>query len=60
MIAASGRLTKTTYSHAKFARNLAYVDAAVYKHKWALGELVLWDHRTTMRRRDAFDPRRPA
>ena len=35
----------------------SYVDAAVYKHKWALGDLVLWDNRTTMHRRDAFDPK---
>ncbi len=35
----------------------SYVDAAVYVHKWALGDLVLWDNRTTMHRRDAFDPR---
>ncbi len=34
-----------------------YIDAAVYKHKWALGDLVLWDNRTTMHRRDAFDPK---
>src|SRR5262245_4153227 len=34
-----------------------YVDAAVYRHKWALGDLVLWDNRTTMHRRDAFDPK---
>ena len=32
------------------------VEAAVYKHRWALGDLVLWDNRTTMHRRDAFDP----
>lgn len=35
----------------------SYVDTAVYKHKWALGDLVLWDNRTTMHRRDAFDPK---
>lgn len=35
----------------------SYVDAVVYKHKWALGDLVLWDNRTTMHRRDAFDPK---
>jgi taurine dioxygenase len=35
----------------------SYVDAAVYKHKWALSDLVLWDNRTTMHRRDAFDPK---
>jgi taurine dioxygenase len=34
----------------------SYVDAAVYKHKWALHDVVLWDNRTTMHRRDAFDP----
>ncbi len=33
-----------------------YVESAVYKHKWALGDLVLWDNRSTMHRRDAFDP----
>jgi taurine dioxygenase len=35
----------------------SYAEAAVYRHKWALGDLVLWDNRTTMHRRDAFDPR---
>jgi len=34
----------------------SYVEAAVYVHKWALGDLVLWDNRTTMHRRDSFDP----
>lgn len=34
----------------------SYVDSVVYKHKWALGDLVLWDNRTTMHRRDPFDP----
>jgi taurine dioxygenase len=34
-----------------------YVETAVYRHRWALGDLVLWDNRTTMHRRDAFDPR---
>ena len=33
-----------------------YVEAAVYRHRWAIGDLVLWDNRTTMHRRDAFDP----
>jgi taurine dioxygenase len=33
----------------------SYVDTAVYRHRWALGDLVLWDNRTTMHRRDAFD-----
>jgi taurine dioxygenase len=35
----------------------SYVEAAVYVHKWRLGDLVLWDNRTTMHRRDAFDPK---
>ena len=35
----------------------SYVETAVYKHRWALGDLVLWDNRTTMHRRDAFDPK---
>jgi alpha-ketoglutarate-dependent taurine dioxygenase len=35
----------------------SYVDAAVYRHEWKLGDLVLWDNRTTMHRRDAFDPK---
>ncbi len=34
----------------------AYADASVYRHRWAAGDLVLWDNRTTMHRRDAFDP----
>ncbi len=33
------------------------VESVVYRHRWALGDLVLWDNRTTMHRRDAFDPR---
>src|SRR6185436_2846780 len=35
----------------------SYVETAVYRHKWSLGDLVLWDNRTTMHRRDAFDPK---
>jgi taurine dioxygenase len=33
----------------------SYVETALYRHQWALGDLVLWDNRTTMHRRDAFD-----
>jgi taurine dioxygenase len=32
------------------------VETVVYRHQWAVGDLVLWDNRTTMHRRDAFDP----
>jgi taurine dioxygenase len=32
------------------------VEAVVYRHRWAVGDLVLWDNRSTMHRRDAFDP----
>ena len=46
-LAESERLLDTIWS---------YVETAVYKHQWALGDLVLWDNRTTMHRRDAFDP----
>ena len=35
----------------------SYVETAMYRHLWALGDLVLWDNRTTMHRRDAFDPK---
>ena len=35
----------------------SYAEAAVYRHRWGLGDLVLWDNRTTMHRRDAFDPK---
>ena len=27
----------------------------VYEHDWQLGDLVMWDNRCTLHRRDAFD-----
>jgi taurine dioxygenase len=33
------------------------IEVAVYRHKWSVGDLLLWDNRTVMHRRDAFDPR---
>jgi taurine dioxygenase len=31
-------------------------DAFTWRHRWRAGDLVLWDNRCTMHRRDAFDP----
>lgn len=31
-------------------------DNRVWSHKWALGDVVIWDNRTTMHHRDPFDP----
>lgn len=33
-----------------------YIETVVYRHQWQVGDLVLWDNRTTMHKRDAFDP----
>jgi taurine dioxygenase len=30
--------------------------AFAWRHVWRVGDLVLWDNRCTMHRRDAFDP----
>ena len=35
----------------------AALDKNVYKHVWRLNDVVLWDNRSTMHRRDAFDPK---
>jgi taurine dioxygenase len=31
-------------------------DALTWRHRWEVGDLVLWDNRCTMHRRDGFDP----
>jgi len=31
-------------------------DSLTWRHQWQVGDLVLWDNRCTMHRRDAFDP----
>jgi len=34
----------------------AALEENIYKHVWRLNDVVLWDNRSTMHRRDAFDP----
>lgn len=31
-------------------------DHRIYRHQWQIGDLVVWDNRTTMHRRDPFSP----
>lgn len=31
-------------------------DAYCYKHRWRVGDVLIWDNRTTLHRRDPFDP----
>ena len=31
-------------------------ESLAWRHQWRVGDLVLWDNRCTMHRRDAFDP----
>jgi taurine dioxygenase len=31
-------------------------ESLTWRHRWQVGDLVLWDNRCTMHRRDAFDP----
>jgi taurine dioxygenase len=35
--------------------SLASDEAVAWRHRWRVGDLVLWDNRCTMHRRDAFD-----
>lgn len=35
---------------------MATADALVWRHRWRVGDVVLWDNRCVMHRRDAFDP----
>jgi taurine dioxygenase len=34
----------------------ATADALVWRHRWRVGDVVMWDNRCVMHRRDAFDP----
>jgi taurine dioxygenase len=34
----------------------ATAEALTWRHQWRAGDLVLWDNRCVMHRRDAFDP----
>ena len=36
--------------------DIATADRLTWRHRWRAGDLVLWDNRCTMHRRDAFDP----
>lgn len=35
---------------------MATADAFVWRHRWRVGDVVMWDNRCVMHRRDAFDP----
>jgi taurine dioxygenase len=45
----SGELLDEIWAHATR-------ESATWRHRWRVGDLVLWDNRCTMHRRDAFDP----
>jgi taurine dioxygenase len=34
---------------------IATADALTWRHQWRVGDLVMWDNRCVMHRRDAFD-----
>lgn len=35
---------------------IATADALAWRHRWRVGDVVMWDNRCVMHRRDAFDP----
>ena len=45
----SNALLDTIWAHATR-------ESLTYRHRWQAGDLVMWDNRCTMHRRDAFDP----
>jgi taurine dioxygenase len=45
----SEKLLDTLWAHAT-------QDAFVWGHRWQVGDLIIWDNRCTLHRRDAFDP----
>jgi taurine dioxygenase len=45
----SNALLDTIWAHATR-------ESLTYRHRWQVGDLVMWDNRCTMHRRDAFDP----
>jgi taurine dioxygenase len=48
-VAASEALLDTLWAYAERSE-------FTWRHRWRVGDLVLWDNRCTMHRRDAFDP----
>lgn len=48
-VAESERLLDQLWAHAT-------QDPFTYEHKWRVGDLVMWDNRCAMHRRDSFDP----
>lgn len=48
-LAASDRLLDDLWAHAT-------QDRFAYAHKWRVGDVLMWDNRATVHRRDPFDP----
>lgn len=49
-LAESERILDKLWEYAALEKN-------IYKHVWRINDVVLWDNRSTMHRRDAFDPK---